>query len=245
MLQSTVSANTAVATSPTQCGTCTFKLRCLPALLGGEDLGTFERAVSRQRRPLHAGEVLARQGDTVQALYTLRVGALKAVIQTPDGNERVAGFRFPGTVIGLAEPELSYWARTFIALEDSWICRIPLTSVASDGVRRQLVSLISQRLRREYDWRLTLASMTVVGRLASFFLALSEYQQERGLAADHFTLPMTYSDIASYLGVRHESVCRNLTELSRRRVIEHQGRRFVIPNLDALRRISEQGAVGR
>jgi len=216
------------------CGMCFFKPHCLPAELDGDDLASFERAISRQPRPVRAGQVMVRQGNAMHALYALRVGSLKAIINSADGNERVVGFRFPGAVIGLAEPEHTAWARTFVALEDTWLCRIPVETL-DDPVRRQLVKLMSERLRREYDYHLALAFKTSAEKLVSFLLEISENCQRRHLAAQRFNLPMHYTDVASYLGMRHESVCRTLGELQRRGLVEREGKRIHIPSLGALR----------
>ena len=217
------------------CHSCAFKPRCLPAELEDQALENFERAVSRSTRPLKKGEVLVRQDDILHTLHALRVGSLKAAIQTPDGSERVVAFRFPGQVIGLAEAGVERWARTIVALEDSWLCRIPVEILDDDSLQAQLVTLISDHLRHEYECHLALASKTATGRLVTFLLDISENQRRRGLAPDRFTLPMSLIDIASYLGMRHESVCRALSDLQHRGLIDHQGKRFVIPNLEALK----------
>ena len=176
-----------LSAGPGGCRSCAFKPRCLPAELEGEALEHFERAVSRSTRPLKKGQVLMRQGDALHALHALRVGALKAVIQAPDASERVVAFRLPGQVIGLAEAGADRWARTLMALEDSWLCHVPRESLDMDGLGPQLLRLISARLRREYQSHLALASMTAAGRVANFLLDISESQRRRGLAPDRFT----------------------------------------------------------
>lgn len=209
------------------CSTCFFKLHCLPAELEGESLASFERVVLRQSRPIKTGQVLVRQGDAMHALFALRVGSLKAVINATDGAERVVGFRFPGAVIGLAEPEQQSWARTFVALEDTWVCRIPGNAL-NDGVRRQLVRLMSERLRQEYEYHLALAFKSSAEKVASFLLEIGESCQRRNLSAWRFTLPMNHADIASYLGMRHESLSRTFTELQRQGLLEKAGKRLHI-----------------
>lgn len=222
--------------SRVNCEACLFKPRCLPAGLEGSALAIFEAAISRQAHPVRAGQAMVRQGDAMRTLYALRVGVLKATTLTGDGNERVAGFRFPGTMIGLAEPHGGHWTRTFVALTDSWLCRIPLESL-NDALERQLVKLVAERLRREYDYQVTLAFKDRLGRLAAFLLDVSDSQRRQQLSPHRFTLAMTYGDIASYLGMRHESVCRGLAELRGRGLIEYRGRRFAIASLEALRTV--------
>lgn len=219
--------------------------RGLPAELEGEALASFERAISRSTRPLKKGRVLVRQGDALHALHALRVGALKAVIRTSDGSGRVLAFRLPGQVIGLAEAGADRWASTLVALQDSWLCHIPRESLNTDGLGPQLLRLISARLRREYQSHLALASLTAAGRVATFLLEMSESQRRRGLAPNRFTLPMSLIDIASFLGVRHESVSRTLHDFRQRGLVAHRGRRYEIPSLQALRGVSAQAAIGR
>lgn len=239
-----VHSNTGAATpsasmalcSPPSCGCCLFKPHCLPAGLDDAALWAFERAISRQAHPVRAGQAVVRQGDTVHSLYALRVGALKAVVLTDDGRERVAGFRLPGMLVGLGEPHGGHWTRTYVALKDSWLCRIPLESLNA-ALERQLVKLMAQRLRREYERQVTLASKDRLGRLAAFLLDLGESPRRQHLSPERFTLAMTYGDIGNYLGMRHESVCRGLAELRRRGLIEYRGRRFAIPSLEALRAV--------
>jgi len=225
--------------SHADCNACIFKPRCLPAELSGEHLGHFERSVLRQVRPLKAGQPLVHQGDNMDALYSLRVGSLKGVINEPNGNEHVVGFRFPGTVIGLAEPEEQRWARTFVALEDTWVCRIPLASI-DDALRRQLVKLMSERLRQEYTYHLTLAFKSGARKLAAFFVEISDSFSARGLSAHRFHLPMSYIDVASYLGMRHESVSRTLAKLQDTGLLVKQGKFIQITNLEKFRQLTQE-----
>lgn len=221
------------------CHACVFKAQCLPAELDGEELADFERAVLHPPRPVKAGQVLVRKGDAVHALFALRVGSLKAVINAADGAERVVGFRYPGAVIGLAESGHKVWARTFVTLESAWICRIPIDAL-NHTLRRQLVHLMSACLRREYDHHLTLAFHTNAQKVASFLLEISEYRQRRHLAAQRFTLPMSNLDIASYLGMRHESLSRTFGTLHSRGLFYKSGKRIHIPDLEALRALRSE-----
>lgn len=108
---------------------------CLPAKLEGNALAAFEREISRALQPVKAGEALVRRGDAMHALYALHVGVLNANAQHADaeGTEQVVGFRFPGRVIGLAKTSLDRWVCTIVALEDSWVCRIPMRLLDGDG----------------------------------------------------------------------------------------------------------------
>ncbi len=218
------------------CHNCSFKARCLPAELDGEQLTAFERAITRQTQPIKSGEILVRQGDPMRHLYALRIGSLKAQINGPDGVERVVGFRFSGSLIGLAEPEQKQWARTFVALEDAWVCRIPVETL-DDTLRRQLVKLMSERLRGEYEYHLSMASKSRVEKVASFLVDISNERRRRNFGSQHFDLPMNNLDLASYLGMRHESLSRTFAELQRRGLMKKSGKRVELERPDELRKL--------
>ncbi|HET7586733.1 MAG TPA: cyclic nucleotide-binding domain-containing protein [Gammaproteobacteria bacterium] len=224
--------------TPGDCQTCLVKHRCLAAELDGDRLAHFERNVYRLRHPFNAREVLVHQGDVMQAVYILRVGSLKAYINEPDGAERIMGFRFPGALIGLAELEQPRWLRTFVALEDSWLCRIPLRTL-DDNVRHRLVKLMSEGLRQEYRSHLMLASRSGPGKLVSFLLEISDNFSSRGLSPSHLYLPMNYSEVANYLGMRHESVSRMLARLQHLDLLRKDGKTLRILDLEGLRRAQE------
>lgn len=225
-----------VTTAHGKCGACIFKPGCLPADLEGTRLSSFEHQIWRYSRPVKAGQILVHQGDVIDSLYALRVGSLKAYIDEADGTERVMAFRFPGAIIGLAEPYQKQWSRSFAALEDSWLCRIPLNAI-NDALQRQLIRLMSDCLRREYESHLTLALNSGSRRVISFLLELSAIFRALGQSPVHLRLPMIYLDTASYLGMRHESLSRTLSQLQRQGLIRKSGKEIHIDDLPGLERL--------
>lgn len=224
-----------------KCSTCNFRTVCLPADLEGEALTNFERHVWHLHRPVKSGEVLVHQGSTVQSLFALRVGALKATITNVNGDENVVGFRFPGSVIGLIESEQPHWRRSYVAIVDSWVCHIPASAIqAENGIQRQLIRLMGARLREKHNEHLLLASNKGDRKLLSFLIHMSDSHRVRGLSATRFYLPMSYIELASYLGMRHESVSRTLARLQEEGLIEKKGKLIQIPDLAAIQRLVKE-----
>ncbi len=76
-------------------------------------------------------------------------------------------------------------------------------------------------------------------RIAGFLLNLSDRLQLRGVQGREFRLGMNRDDIASYLGVRSETVSRSFTELSRRRLIRVRAKRVQITKPAELRGVCD------
>ncbi|WP_353214111.1 Crp/Fnr family transcriptional regulator [Salinisphaera hydrothermalis] len=239
----TRSADRSHTTGRGNCRVCIFKSRCLPAELEGESLRAFEQQIWRQARPVKAGQMLVHQGDMIDSIYALRVGSLKAFIDESDGNERVMAFRFPGTIIGLAEPYQKQWVRSFATLEDSWLCRIPVSAI-TEALHRQLIHLMSVCLRREYEAHLTLALSSGTRKVVSFLLELSAIFKSLGQSPTHLRLPMTYLDVASYLGMRHESLSRTLAQLQKQTLLRKKGKEIHIDDLPGLLRLKTEDVIG-
>lgn len=221
------------------CLDCTHKALCLPADLQGESLRTFDEAVWRPPYPIRSGHVLVREGDTVRSLYYLRVGLLKSVIVDADGNEQVAGLRFPGTIIGLAESDYRRWSRTFVALDDTWVCRIPLQAINED-LHPQLIRLMQQRLRREREYRHLRALRSGPRKLIAFLLELSGNTAGQGLPADTFRIPLSYRELASYLNMSQSAVAGGLKQLQDLGLVDKRGKIIHIRDRDAFKLVEKE-----
>ncbi|WP_440851503.1 Crp/Fnr family transcriptional regulator [Salinisphaera sp. SWV1] len=228
--------------SRSQCTVCVFRSHCLPADLGDGALERFELQVRRQSYPIRAGQIVVSQGDAIESMYAIRAGSLKAIVNEIDGSERILAFRFPGSIAGLAEFHGTHWAHSFVTLEDSWLCAIPFHAI-DDTLRPHLVHLMSDRLGREYQSLLVLAANSGPRKVAWFLLELSALFASLGRSATAIHLPMHYIDVASYLGMRQESLSRTLARLQKARVIDKRGKALRITNIEALREVRSTGAI--
>ena len=224
------------------CLDCSHKPYCLPADLQGESLRAFDAVVWRQPYPVRPGQVLVREGEAVRSLYYLRVGMLKSVIVDADGCEQVTGIRYPGTVIGLAESDYRRWTRTFVALEETWVCRIPLQALG-EPLRPQLIRLMGERLRREREYRHLRSLRSGPRKLIAFLLELSRHAAEQGRPADTLRLPMGYRDLASYLNMNPGAVAAGLRQLQELGLVHKRGKLMHIRSMDALEVVEKENRV--
>jgi len=83
------------------------------------------------------------------------------------------------------------------------------------GFARRVLTVTSHELRVAQDQMLLLGRKTAAERVASFLLLMTDQQ-----GSEEISVPMCRNDIADYLGLTVETVCRTLTELKRSELIE-------------------------
>ena len=92
-------------------------------------------------------------------------------------------------------------------------------------------------IHRLRDLALLLGCKTAIERVASFFVDLIGDDAE---SPSEILLPVSRAEMALYLGLTIETVCRNVTLLKQSGLITAEGRdAFTIVNRTALRRIAQ------
>jgi CRP/FNR family transcriptional regulator len=180
------------------------------------------------RQRLKRGERLYRNGDRVRSLFVVHVGALKTQMVRRDGRERVTGFKLAGDLVGIDSLGLArYWADS-IALQDCSVFVIPRRDVFEAANRDpnllwRLSAHISQEMFCEQYAMLMLDLATAAERVTTFLQRYSARLAARGYSASRFILPMPRADIASYLGLRPETLSRVFLQLRQSKVLTIRG----------------------
>jgi CRP/FNR family transcriptional regulator len=226
----------------THCAPCGVRGLCLPAGLDAEILRELDAVFSNPLR-MRKREVLYRGGEPFTALYAIHAGTFKTVVLAEDGREQVIGYHMAADILGLEGIGEDRHACEAIALEDSEVCALPFAKLdeiahREPALRRSLFRLISRDACRRQDMMLLLGSMRAEERLATFLLNLAGRYQRRGYSASEFTLRMTREEIASYLGLKLETVSRLFSRLQEEGLIQVQGRAVKVLDATALKRMA-------
>lgn len=215
----------------TACGHCSVRELCLPVGISLEDLEILDTLVETVG-PLHAGDHLFRQGNRFDALYAVRAGCVKSYIDTENGEEQVLGFHLPGALVGMDAIYRGLHQCSATALDTSMVCRLPFSELSDmtreiPNLQRQLFRLMSRDLENSYSLS---GQHTVEERLAGFLLGFGDRMRARGFSSNHFVLPMSRQDIASYLRLAPETISRALSRFAEESLIEISRRDIRLKN---------------
>jgi CRP/FNR family transcriptional regulator, anaerobic regulatory protein len=222
-----------------RCSNCALRQICMPSDLSAGDLVKLDTIISSSRA-VKRGEALYRAGDPFQSIYAVRAGSFKTVVIHRDGREQVTGFHIPGEPLGMDGISIEIHTCDAIALEDSSICIIPfhlleLLCRELKVMQHHVHKMMSGEIVRESGLMMMLGNMSADERVAAFLLNISTRLAVRGYSPLEFNLRMTRDEMGSYLGMTLETVSRMFSKFQKQRLIEAQGKKIRILDIDGLK----------
>jgi CRP/FNR family transcriptional regulator len=225
------------------CSRCHLRAWCMPGDPANARVDCMDSLMFSRRR-IRAGERLYRTGETFSCLFEIRSGTLKSSLSTAHGKERVSAFHMAGELVGLDGIADGHHASSATALEDTEVCAASYAMVtalaeSNASLQRTLLQELSRESVRELHLLVRFGSLSSERRLATFLLNLSQRLSARGYSPSEFRMRMSRSDIASYLGLTVETVCRNFSAFQKLGILEVDQRHVRISDLGGLTRISD------
>jgi CRP/FNR family transcriptional regulator len=211
----------------------------MPVGLDAEAMDNLDRVISNRVR-VQKRATLYRPGESFRALYAIRIGTLKTLILAEDGREQITGFHMSGEVVGLDGMAGGSYTCQAIALEDTEICVLPFKrldelALGVPALRGNLYRVLSSDICHDHSMMLLLGSRSAEERLVFFLLNLAARYQRRGYSSSEFVLRMTREEIASYLGLKLETVSRLFSHLQEQGLLQVQGRAIKLLDSPALK----------
>ena len=205
------------------CFDCAARLQAICGVLDSNELRKFKTSGATVTRA--AGETIFFEGDIATHVYNLTSGVLRLSKLLPDGRRQIAGFLFPGDFLGITmEDDHAFTAE---AITPSKLCQFSRARFDAfvdthPRLERRLYAIAAHELAAARQQVVLLGRKTAAERVASFLLMLDARRISSGSGEklDGFiTLPMSRSDIADYLGLRIETISRELSALKASRLI--------------------------
>ena len=190
-------------------------------------------------RRLHTGEALFHEGSAATSIYFVRAGTFKTFSTAEDGYEQVLGFSLRTELLGFDAICMDHHPTAAVALEESSVYGILVRDLFGIGMRipaldRQLHRATSVALAHSLELADVMAAVSAEVRLARFLVQWSRRMAACGQSPRRFHLRMSRRDIASYLGVAHETVSRSFSALQAWGLLHVTNRDVEILDLPAL-----------
>jgi CRP/FNR family transcriptional regulator len=192
------------------------------------------------RRSFAQGETIFVEGEPCRGLYVVESGTIRVVKTSAQGREQLLGLERAGSALGEISL-LDGGGHLASALADSpgSLLYLPAQDfhVLLQSQRRMattLVKVIARRFRHMVHLVEELSFSTVRSRLASHLLALARQQGRRVPEGIEIELKERNQQLATRLGTVRELVSRTLGRFHNEGLIRMQGRRVLIPDLQAL-----------
>ena len=158
------------------------------------------------------------ESEPADYVYKVIGGAVRCYKILNDGRRQINAFYLPGDIFGLEIGGVhAFSAEAVVDSKILLIKRSSLIEIATrdNRVARELWTLTAAELQRMQQHAVVFI-MSAQERVVSFLVEIAK----RGASASEVELPMRRADIADYLGLTIETVCRTLKQLEKSAAIE-------------------------
>lgn len=212
--------------------------------ISAEEEQAIRGAVSEERE-YRADMTIIRRGEELSASTLLLQGWMARTKDMADGQRQISELHVAGDFTDLHSFTLKRLDHNVVTLTR---CRVAM--VPHDRLREITVDF--PHLTRVYwfmtnmdaavhrEWTVSLGRRSALGRMAHLFCELLVRLDILGLVeADSYEFPLTQQEISECLGLTAVHVNRTLQELRKRKLIELEGRRATILDLQGLQSVAE------
>ncbi len=175
---------------------------------------------------LPARMTIYREDAPAQWVFAITDGAVKCYRDLPSGKRVVGAFLFARDLFGLAEN--GHYLNCAQTLTVTTMYRLPVGELAAllkhdADMQFKFLMKVTHELREAHRRSILITRRDAAGRLAMFIAQMGERECPSS-PARLVSLPMTRSDIAGFLALSLESVCRAAAELEQRGLLQFEDR---------------------
>lgn len=226
------STNAACTATPELCEACRVRNAGMCAVLSDDELRLL---ASNARRTRHEpGDSLILEDSRLTSYANVTDGIVKLSRVLRNGKQQLVGLQFAPDLLGRLFGKDN--ALTVEAASEVDLCKVPREIleelVASNpALKQRLLDQSLQELDEAREWMVTLGRKDAQQKVASLLVL---FARRSGLDVDgdtgplEFDLPLSRSDMADFLGITVETVCRQLSRLRSDGVVEIANHRHVV-----------------
>jgi CRP/FNR family transcriptional regulator, anaerobic regulatory protein len=221
-VQLSLSTASAGGARPIACTQCHLRRS---AICGAVPLAQIaELAAATSVLELPSGTILIAEGEPATDYFIITHGTATIFKLMSDGRRQIIDFAGAGRFVGPGASDASSFSVE--AIEPLRVCRFTRTSLGAllkrfPAMERRLLNMADNALAAAQEQMLLLGRKTARERLASFLMIRSRQASAFGASRERLIrLPMSRLDIADYLGLTTETVCRTLVQLRAEGIVE-------------------------
>jgi CRP/FNR family transcriptional regulator len=205
-----------------------------------------ELATITMRRKFKKGESLFSAGEDANGFYLLVSGSIKLCRISPDGREKVLHFVQPGETFAEAaffgDGKYPAEARALDSGEALYLPKTGFMELMSRNPNFTLnlvvsLSLMLRQFARQIE---ELSFADVTSRLASFLIRRVDEKSTSYAGITYIDLGVKKGELASRLGTASETISRTLRKLKDEGIIEVQGSKVIIHQMEKLQNLCER-----
>lgn len=226
-----------------ECDDCSMNSVCQPLVTAKQPIVLSDSYLHR-RISTRSTNVLFEQSTPLTNIYAVSSGTFKLCQQTDDGTENIIGLRFPGELIGEDALYLKTYNYTAIAIGDSSVCKVSVEQMTSCGqlvpeVQQNLIELLSRQSHvRQRNFQAYIGKKSADSLLAAFLLNIIERNASYTGSDDSIDLPINRNDIASFLGLRRETLSRVFSKFQNNQLIQVEGKKIILLEQNKLTKLA-------
>jgi CRP/FNR family transcriptional regulator, anaerobic regulatory protein len=201
--------------------------------------GLFESQATESFSP---GAAVFWEGDPADDIFQLTQGILRLYRILPDGRRAIIGFIFAGEILGLSfKSNYLFTAEAITAVTVRRLSRTRFHTMVSESpeLRPQLLARLCDEMCAAQDQMLVLLHRTADARVASFLVSVARKTTGGATKGTEVELAMSRTDIADFLGLTIETVCRSIGKLKSEGLIVLNGpHKIVLQKTRSLRQLA-------
>ena len=184
------------------------------------DLGNGSKSMTRT---VSAGTLLFCEGDESLQVYEIIEGVVRSSKMLCDGRRQIVAFGYPGDILGISH-DCRYHSDCE-AISDVKV-RVHRKNACNSKVQDEpefcnlLLKHTASEMNNMQEHFMMLGRKSALEKVSSFLTVLLDRVGEAREEGTAFSLPMSRSDIADFLGLTIETVSRTLTKLRKDGIID-------------------------
>jgi len=191
-----------------------------------EELLHWESQFRSTQYNISPKQLLYREGDVPEEVYTLHTGWVLIYKTLEDGKRQILRIALPGDFLGYHADLDDPIDHAAIAVSHCTLCAFPRKAVKTmiadqPELAMRLLEIQSQTMHECHERMASIGQKSAIQRVASLFLELIRKVDERhGMNNNTIEFPLTQDDIADAIGVTPVHVSRVAKELRLKKIVD-------------------------